>query len=308
MMNLSDKYNIKYTGLAIESYDNDVDGSTNATPDTATFLNFGNMLLRKGGELGYHGYNHQPLCLSNSDYRDVYDYKTWDSEAAMIKSFSHLVDFCDKLFPDTTMSIYVPPSNLLSQEGRQMLLNNFKQIRTLSGIYLPDDILDFALLQEFDVDENGVVDQPRIISGCVIDDFMTMGAFSELNFHYVNDHFTHPDDALDPDRGAELGWRELYNRFDGFLNWLYTSAPNLRNFTGTEMSAAVQRFVAIAPHISLNDTSMEISIDNFYDNAQFMLRFNEKQPGEVAGGTLTHITGDIYILEATNAKVTISLK
>ncbi len=308
MMNLSDKYGIKYTGLAIECYDDSIDGTTDAVPDTATFLTFGNMLLRKGGELGYHGYNHQPLCLGNKDYRDIYDYKTWENEEAMIKAFSHLIDFCDELFPDTELSVYVPPSNLLSDEGRQMLLNNFEEIITLSGIYLPDDVLDFALLQEFEVDENGIVDQPRIISGCDIDDFMTIGAFSELNFHYVNDHFTHPDDALDPDRGAELGWRELYKRFDGFLNWLYTSAPNIRNFTGTELSAAVQRFVAVTPHVVLKDTRMEIKLDNFYDNAQFMLRFNEEEPRTVDGGTLTHITGDLYILEATNDTITISFK
>ncbi len=308
MMNLSDKYGIKYTGLAIECYDNAIDGTTDAVPDTATFLTFGNMLLRKGGELGYHGYNHQPLCLGNKDYRDIYDYKTWENEEAMIKAFGHLIDFCDELFPDTDMSVYVPPSNLLSDEGRQMLLNNFEEITTLSGIYLPDDVLDFALLQEFEVDENGIVDQPRIISGCDIDDFMTIGAFSELNFHYVNDHFTHPDDALDPERGAELGWKELYKRFDGFLSWLYTSAPNLRNFTGTEMSAAVQRFVAVTPHVVLKDTRMEIKLDNFYDNAQFMLRFNEEEPRTVDGGTLTHLTGDLYILEATNDTVTISFK
>ena len=308
MMNLSDKYNIKYTGLAIESYDNNIDGTTDAAPDTATFLNFGNMLLRKGGELGYHGYNHQPLCLGNKDYKGIFDYKTWKNEASMVKAFGHLVDFCNELFPDTAFSVYVPPSNLLSDEGRQMLLDNFKQIKTLSGIYLPDDALDFALLQEFEVDENGVVDQPRIISGCALDDFMTMGALSEINFHYVNNHFTHPDDALDPERGAELGWKELYRQFDVFLSWLYTSAPNLRNLTGSELSAAVQRYVAVTPHYQLNDDSLRITIDNFYDNAQFMVRFNEKQPKEVVGGKLTHLTGDLYVLEATNDTVIVSFK
>lgn len=308
MMNLSDKYGLKYTGLAIECYDDAIDGTTDAIPDTATFLTFGNMLLRKGGELGYHGYNHQPLCLGNKDYKDIYDYKTWNNETAMATAFQHLVDFCDELFPDVNMSVYVPPSNLLSDEGRQMLLNNFEEITTLSGIYLPDDVLDFALLQEYEVDENGIVDQPRIISGCDIDDFMTIGAFSELNFHYINDHFTHPDDALDPDRGAEIGWRELCNRFDKFLNWLYTSAPNIRNFTGTEMSAAVQRFAAVTPHMVLKDAYMEINIDNFYDNAQFMVRFNEKKPSVAVGGTLTHLTGDLYVLEAHKDTVTVSFE
>ena len=308
MMNLSDKYGIKYTGLAIESYDDDVDGTTNAKPDTGTFLNFGNMLLRKGGELGYHGYNHQPLCLSDKDYRDIFEYKTWESSQAMKKAFGHLVDFCDTLFPDVHMSVYVPPSNLMSEDGRQMLLEHFKQITTLSGIYLPDDVLDFALLQEYEVDENGVVDQPRIISGCDVDDFMEMGAFSELNLHYINNHFTHPDDALDPERGAELGWTELRNRFDDYLNRLYTSAPKLRNFTGSEFSAAVQRFAAVVPKTEIYEDRMVLSIKNFYDDAQFLVRFNEKSAATVTGGTLTHVTGDLYLLDADEDTVTVSFQ
>ena len=308
MMNLSDKYGIKYTGLAIECYDDAIDGTTDAKPDTGTFLNFGNMLLRKGGELGYHGYNHQPLCLGNKDYKGIYDYKTWISPAAMEKSFQHLIDFCDELFPDVDMSVYVPPSNLLSDEGRQMLVEEFDEIRTLSGIYLPDDVLDFCLLQEFEVDSAGLVDQPRIISGCDLDDFMTMGALSELNLHYVNNHFTHPDDALDPERGAELGWEELFNRFDIYLEWLYTSAPKIRNFTGSELSAAVQRFAAVVPHKKIDENGMEIKIDNFVDDAQFIVRFNQKNPKSVIGGELTHLTGDLYLLDANRSTVNVQFE
>lgn len=308
MMNISDKYGIKYTGLAIECYDDAIDGTTDAQPDTGTFLNFGNMLLRKGGELGYHGYNHQPLALGDKDYKDIYEYKTWQDLEAMEKAFRHLVDFCDELFPDVKMGVYVPPSNLLTEDGKQMLLKEFPQVTTLSGIYLPDDVLDFALLQEYEVDKNGVVDQPRIISGCDITDFMSMGAFSELNMHYINNHFTHPDDALDPERGAELGWNELKNRFDEYLNWLYTSSPNLRNFTGTEFSAAVQRFAAVVPEVQMTETEMTLQIENFHDDAQFFVRFNEKNPGAVTGGTLTHLTGDLYLLEADRDTVTVLLK
>ena len=308
MMNLCDKYGVKYTGLAIESYDDDIDGSTNAKPDTATFMNFGNMLLRKGGELGYHGYNHQPLCLGDKDYKGLYDYKTWQDVASMVTAFRHLVNLCDTLFPGVEMSVYVPPSNLMSIDGRNMLLQNFPQIRTLSGIYLPDDSLDFSLLQEFEVDENGIVDQPRIVSGCDMDDFMTLAAMSELNMHYINSHFTHPDDALDPDRGAETGWRELRNRFDNYMNWLYSSAPKLRNLTGTETSAAVQRYVALVPENQVFEDKMVLTIGNFYDDAQFLVRFNEKEPGEVTGGTLTHLTGDLYLLEAEASSVTVMFK
>lgn len=311
MMNFADAYGIKYTGLAIESYDDNTDGKLEAKPDTSTFINFGNMLLRKGGELGYHGYNHQPLCLEDSNYMGLYSYKTWESKAAMKTAFDALADLCEKLFPDTEFCLYVPPSNLLSDKGREFLLENYPHIKTISGIYFDDaeySALDFNCMQEFDVNENGVVDQPRVISGFILDAFQSLAAVSELNMHFVNTHFTHPDDALDEERGADLGWEEMKNRFDKFLSWLYTSAPPLRNMTGTEASAAVQRFVAIAPHTVTTESRVVITIENFYDDAQLLVRFNSGSPTDVRGGTLTHLTGDLYLLSATQSVVDITLE
>lgn len=311
MMNFADAYGIKYTGLAIESYDDNTDGKLEAKPDTSTFINFGNMLLRKGGELGYHGYNHQPLCLEDSNYMGLYSYKTWESKAAMKTAFDALADLCEKLFPDTEFCLYVPPSNLLSDKGREFLLENYPHIKTISGIYFDDaeySALDFNCMQEFDVNENGVVDQPRVISGFILDAFQSLAAVSELNMHFVNTHFTHPDDALDEERGADLGWEEMKNRFDKFLSWLYTSAPPLRNMTGTEASAAVQRFVAIVPHTVTTESRVVITIENFYDDAQLLVRFNSGSPTDVRGGTLTHLTGDLYLLSATQSVVDITLE
>ncbi len=311
MMNFADRYGMKYTGLAIESYDDSVDGTTDAQPDTGTFLNFGNMLLRKGGELGYHGYNHQPLCLGNKSYHGLYEYKTWESVGAMKAAFDDLVDFCDHLFPDTPFALYVPPSNLLSDEGRAFLLSEYPQIKTISGVYFEDgeyELLDFGCLQEFGVDRQGIVDQPRVNAGFILDPFQKLAAISELNLHFVHSHFTHPDDALDEERGAELGWEEMKRRFDGYLSWLYSSAPTLRNMTGTEASAAVQRFSAAAPVTEVSEGRVRITISHFYDEAQLFVRFNEMTPDTVEGGTLTHLTGNLYLLSARQAVVDIELQ
>ena len=308
MMNFADKYGIKYTGLAIQCYDDAVDGSTPTEPDEGTFLSFGNMLLRQGGEIGYHGYNHQPLCLGNVDYKGEFEYKTWDSYKAMRGAFDELVDFCDTLFPDVDMNVYVPPSNILSPEGRMFLLNSYPQIKTISGIYFEDANVDTSCVQEYAVSKDGIVDQPRIVSSCVMDNFMSLAVISELNFHFINNHFTHPDDALDPDRGAEMGWEKLTEHFDEYLSWVYTSAPCIRNYTGTEMSAAVQRFASVAAETKINKDKMTIKISNFYDEASLMVRFNEMKPKKAKGGKLTHITGDLYLLEAFEDTVKISLK
>lgn len=306
MMNLASTYGLKYTGLAIQCYNDTVDGTTTPAADKQTFLNFGNMLLRIGGEIGYHGYNHQPLCLDDCDYQGLYDYKTWKSESAMKSAFDSLVSLCDELFPDVQMSVYVPPSNIMSDGAETFLAREFQQIKSISGSYFEDVGLDFYCTQEFDIKEDGIVEQPRIISGCNPSDFMKLAALSELNFHYINSHFTHPDDALDPDRGAELGWKKLKSLFTEYLNWLYDAAPNLRNFTGSEMAAAVQRYAALTVSTTLHEDSMEIHLGNFYDEAQLMVRFNDEIPNEVTGGTLEQLTDTLYLLQADQADVSIT--
>ena len=308
MMNFADKHNIKYTGLAISCYDDNVDGTTPSAPDEATFLNFGNMLLRQGGEIGYHGYNHQPLCMSECDYEDLYDYKTWESENAMESAFDSLVDLCDDLFPGVSVSLYVPPSNIMSKVGENFLFDTYPHIKTISGIYFPDGDFEFGCTQEFDVLPDGRVYQPRIISGCDLTPYMEMALVSELNLHYVNSHFTHPDDALDPERGATLGWKELSRRFGNYLDYLYSSAPSIRNFTGSETSAAVQRYVALNVEKTETNDKLILNIGNFYDEGYFFVRFNEGEYKSVDGGNLSHLTGNLYLLKAEKETVTINLK
>ena len=55
---------VRYTGVMIENYEDKTDGDDHeADGHHERFQYFGNMVLHQGGELGYHGYNHQPLCL-----------------------------------------------------------------------------------------------------------------------------------------------------------------------------------------------------------------------------------------------------
>ena len=135
-----------------------------------------------------------------------------------------------------------------------------------------------------------------------------MALVSELNMHYVNNHFTHPDDALDPERGAELGWEQLSKNFGEYLDYLYTSAPSIRNFTGPETSAAVQRFAALNVEKEYTNNKLVLKIGNFYDEGYFFIRFNNQQYESIDGGNLSHLTGDLYLLKADKNVVTINLK
>ena len=302
MLELASDHGIHYTGVMIENYEDATDGTIEKQKDTKRFEYFGNMLLHQGGELGYHGYNHQPLSLSNTDYGDVLPYGTWKNQSAMKKAVKELVRFGDEIFPSTSMSVYVPPSNVLSAEGRRMLAKEFPQIRTIASNYFTGG---FAYVQEFEVAEDGIVEQPRIISGAIIDSYMKMAALSELNMHFVNSHFIHPDDLLDEDRGAALGWEKLKGNLSNYMDWLDDSAPSLRQLTGSELSGAIQRYGAVTFTKTVTDQAIRLELDNFYDEVYFMVRINEGTPGEVSGGKLTHLTGNLYLLKAKEPTVII---
>ena len=303
MMTLAAKHGVKYTGVIIENYEDNTDENITEQTDVQRFQYFGNMILHQGGELGYHGYNHQPLSLSNVDYGTVLPYKTWTSLDAMEKAVDELIRFGKKMFPATELSVYVPPSNVLSEEGRKLLREKFPEIRSIASNYFSGE---FAYVQEFETAEDGIVEQPRIISGAVIDDYMQMAALSELNMHFVNSHFMHPDDLLDEDRGAALGWEKLKKRLDEYMTWLNGSAEELRNLTGSELAGAVQRYGALTVDKEITEKEIRLHLGNLYDEAYLMVRINEGEPGEVTGGELVNITGNLYLLRAEESDVVIA--
>lgn len=304
MLDMAREHGVRYTGVVIENYEDRVDGTITNQQSTWRFQYFGNMLLHQGGEIGYHGYNHQPLALDSTDYGGMLPYKTWESREAMRSAMNELIRFEDEMYPGVEKGVYVPPSNVLSSEGRELLAAEFPGIHTVASTYFPENG-GCPYVQEFEVAGDGLVEQPRVVSGAIMDDYTLMAAFSELNMHFVSNHFIHPDDLLDEDRGAALGWETLKGRLDGYMDWLFDSAPSLRRFTGSELSAAVQRCCALAPVCRVEEERIILELENFYDEAYLFVRFNTGAPGQVQGGTLERLTGNLYLLCAREDHVEI---
>lgn len=298
LMKLAQKYSIRFTGVMIENYEDDTQSTPTRQPDAQQFRYYGSLLLRQGGEVGYHGYNHQPLVLPDTDYKDLYAYHQWPTENAIVAAMNELIAFQKSVLPHTDGSVYVPPSNVLSAAGRKVLGSKVPQIRTIASTYFGDGT-SLPYVQEFGVATDGMVEQPRIVSGGMVDDtYMRLAAMSELNMHYVSTHFMHPDDLLDVDRGAEAGWEVYKGGFEDYLKWLSAAAPGLRKQTGTECSAAIQRYAQLTVSVQSTPKEWVVSLGNFVDEGWLFFRANEGAPGRVTGGELTRLTGDLYLLKA----------
>ena len=305
IVQLAEKYGIHYTGVMIENYEDDTLSSPQRQSDSERFRYYGGLLLRQGGELGYHGYNHQPLVLPDTDYGNLYDYHQWPNADAITAAMNELIAFQEEVLPYAKGSVYVPPSNIMSAEGRKVLAETVPQIKTIASTYFEDGT-SLPYVQEFDVAEDGIVEQPRIVSGGMVGNtYMHLAAFSELNFHFVSTHFMHPDDLLDKDRGAAEGWEVYKSGLEDYLSWLEEAAPDIRKQTGTECSGAVQRFSALTVSMQETEDSWQLGLGNFVDEAWLLFRANEGAPGRISGGTLTHLTGNLYLLKAENSTVTI---
>ncbi len=301
---LAKKHNIYYTGLVIEDYSNQVSGEFVRNREVRRFQYFGNMLLRSGGEIGIHGYNHMPLVLENFDYKDQYDaYIQWPSVEDMRNALDEVLDFTHDLFKDEELLVYVPPSNVLSREGRELL--NETSIRSVAAVYLSTDM---AFEQEFEVSEDGMINCPRITSGCVIDEYMELAALSELNLHFVNTHFVHPDDVLDEDRGARLGWAKLYKNLCSYYDWLYKVSPKIRNMTGTELAAAVEHYDLVEVNRSFADDKLTLKLDNFNGENWMLFRVNNGEKLlRVRGGGFDEVADGLYLIRCLKDEVELEI-
>ena len=308
LVRLAERYGIRFTGVMIENYGDDTKNDPVRQTDNTQFEYYGGLLLRQNGEIGYHGYNHQPLVLPNTDYGNEYTYVQWPNRKAIVDSLNELIAFQKAVLPAATSSVYVPPSNILSSEGRQIIGEDMPQIRAIASMaFPPDSSLEYV--QEFGVAADGVVEAPRIVSGSMVNNsYMRLAAVSELNMHYVSTHFMHPDDLLDEDRGAKEGWETYRKGLEDYLDWLEQSAPSIRMQTGTECAAAVQRFSGLTVSMATSDDSWDLHLGNLIDQGWLMFRANSGTPGRVRGGSLTKLTGNLYLLKATSATVHIKRK
>jgi hypothetical protein len=303
MVNIAKKYNLKYTGVMIETYDDKVNAPFQKQLDNERHRYFGRLALSNGWELGLHGYNHVPLCLTEAGVNQKEDYPGWPTTESMQLSVYELERFGKALFPDNTFATYVPPSNILCSGSRLWLPTVLPELKVIASVYI-QGADKTSYVQEFTEASDGIIELPRILSGYDPDDVQRFAAINELSLHYVNSYFVHPDDVLDPARGALKGWARLRDQYDEYIKQLGLAAPGLRNMTAQEAAIAIQRYSRLAVETKKTNDSFEIDLGNFYDEAWLMMR-TAKKAASIEGGTITPVTSDLYLIKAVKPKVII---
>ena len=131
-------------------------------------------------------------------------------------------------------------------------------------------------------------------------------AISELNFQFVQSHFTHPDDTMDVDRGAQMGWEYMSNSLEKYVSWIYESAPNIRNVTGSGMGRAVEVYDKLTMTREYTDEGLKLKLGGFSGEASFLMRILDGRTiKSVSGGSFEHISGCVYLITAKSDEVMI---
>lgn len=303
MESLHKRFGVRYSGVLVETYNDQIDPPFKQEGDYGLLRFYGAAMLRLDGEIGLHGYNHIPLCLFDFPFAGE-GYSGWASEERMEEAVSELYRFGTELFPEEQYLTYVPPSNYLSDEGAKALLDVVPSLRIISGLYL-NQVGVQARIQEFREERNGTVSLPRVSSGFAPDDYTRLMITKELMLHGVFSHFIHPDDVLDDERGAALGWARMYESFGELFDQLRVTYPQLRMMTSAEGAAAVQRYDRLRLRQSLSDEAMELYLDGFVDDAWVALRTRRK-PKDIVGGELIEIDEGFYWIHAASPTIHIS--
>jgi len=304
MIRLARSYDLKYTGVLIATYNDRVSPPFDWTTevDKESLITYGRELLRDGGELGIHGYNHQSLT-SQSRKSDALGYKTWNGEREMYDSLVAVRDYVHSIFPNHELHTYVPPSNTLDEEGRKALKRALPDLKNISSLY-GEDPHDISYIQEYGIGSDGIIDLPRVTYGYQIgtyEKWMMANAVASVG---VFSHFVHPDDILDQQRSNDASWSEMYENLEGFLRQVKERAGWLRSMTASDASDEAERWIKGKPVFEYRDNALFGYINHFTGMQYFLLR-SDKKVRRLHGCEIQKIDSDVYLIKANQEKFSI---
>ena len=299
MLNNGEKYNVKYTGLIIENYGDQVKGPFMPLADVNarnSLIVYGRELLKAGGELGIHGYNHQSLAPAGYG-QDSLGYATWESQADMEESLRELKRYISDAYPGYEIHAYVPPSNILSPEGKAAVKNVFTDIKVYSSLW---NGLATAkqYFQNFQLNADGTCELPRVTSGHVSASEKMWENYIVVNYNGVFSHFVHPDEIF-YEESENLTWTMMKQGLTDLLSELQNRFGWLEPVTATEGYEKMKDYFQMDYRVTRSEDGIKINAWDFHQPLTFILR-TDKKIGSVTGGSAKRVQANAYVLTVTD--------
>jgi hypothetical protein len=317
MKSYAQRYDLKYTGYLIGTYRNDdtLDAGGLISLDEEPYLYYGRELLSMGGELGLHGYNHQPMVTKDEPIDLRLRYRVWDGSVQMEDGLKKMKTTFSHFFPDSQLKSYVPPSNIINRTGLDALYKVMPEINSIASVYTGDPKLG-NLVQEFEFDEKNpeVYHMPRISSGYSFsEETQLLQADAIANFGMF-EHFIHPDDLMDPKRIVGNGWGDMRTDFEKMFKHVQEAFPYLEALKSSDIREKLIAYQQAKLQIRYTDTSIYISGENMVLPSLFVVRVEDgkeldltKASSGVEITKMKEATG-LYLIKLTQPQVEIPIK
>lgn len=308
MIKFAKEYGIYYTGLIIESYNDKVDGEFvhDTGQETLQFLvYYGRELIKTGGELGLHGYNHMSLAPEGYNQDDL-GYKVWKSQADMEKALTEVKRYINNMYPDYTLHAYVPPSNILSPEGKAAIRKVFPSVNIFCSLY-NGAYEDRCFYQDFGVNKDGTCDLPRVTSGFAVSDNDYWYTQSVINAYGVVTHFIHPD-QLFYEGEEDNSWKLFQKTFPEYLGKVRDNYGWIEGATASVGAQAVQNYYNLDFTQSyLENGDLELKLVNSGYGAGLILR-TSKKIAKVEGAEYKDLQNGAYLLQTKQDRCVVSFE
>ena len=311
MQSAATLFHVDYVGLFIATYDDIVIPDDFHYVQDSTEQYFGNSLLQNGFEMGAHGYNHQSLAGAGQVPREL-GYNAWANAGDMAASLTELRQIAAGLFPEVKFYTYVPPSNYLSEEGRQAVVEALPDLQVISGVYAAENEGGSVYVQDYTVAEDGIVEYPRVTAGMLEDPYSDFAAMNACGLYGVFSHFVHPDDILDEERGGGLGWEALFESYCNKLNLVNEYYEGLRPLTAVEAAQAVRVAEALDVALTVEGETATGRCNGFTGEAFCYLRTDKDPQVDNESCRITPVCSDYegcwYLVEILQPEFSFSLK
>lgn len=295
MLALAARYDVKYTGLIIETYN--LQQQPPFTPEENgqairnNLILYGRELLKSGGELGVHGYNHQPLILEATPHYP--EYTPWSSQEVMAESLREVRRYVREVYPDYQLKSYVPPSNMLSPQGRAALKEALPDLAVIGSIHAGAAESN-VYYQDFTRAADGTLEMPRLSSDYRRHQDEDWAILNGISYLGLFSHFVHPDNLFYPEN-ADYHWRDLYEGLDSLLKMIRTTYPWLRSATLSQSAEYFSDYLALDYRLAARADGIDIYAWNFRNDANFILR-STQQIRSASGCSYQRIDEQAYLI------------
>lgn len=214
----------------------------------------------------------------------------------MVQAQIALNKFIHTVYPNYDVKGYVPPSNIIGEEGIKALKEGIPSVDVISSLYIVGKG-ELAYEQEFSKGKDGIYNFPRYSSGYDHDEFQKWIMYNGITINGVFAHFNHPDDILDPERNKGFTWEQLKKQISEMMSDIFTKFKWLKADTISEGVGALDEYLTTKSAFTYNDNVIKGALKTSGKNDYFVLR-TTKPIKNSKGCSYEKIDNELYLIHS----------